>query len=79
MAQLPRWPGMAVPSMWPGPKAMVRPLAPASTMAAARWRGNSMRATGHVSAQPHGFTSRSPCSVRDQARASSSCATRAFA
>src|SRR5437868_3967044 len=68
MAQLPRWPGMAVPSTCPGPKAMVRPLAPASTMAEARCRGNSMRATGQVSAQLHGFTSRSPRSVRDEAR-----------
>jgi hypothetical protein len=36
MAQLPFCPGMAVPSTCPGPKASVRPLAPARTIADAR-------------------------------------------
>ena len=49
-----------VPSRWPGPKAIVRPLAPASTKSSSPAPGTTRRATGCVSAHGHGRASRSP-------------------
>ena len=72
-------PGRAGPSTWPGPKAMVRPLPPASTVMAAPRRGTSRRATGQVSAQGHGRACSSPAWVRAQASPIRICASQALA
>ena len=85
LAQLPGWrvsvgaPGSGVPCTWPGPKAMARPSAPASTYSETPRAGAMSRATGQVSAQGQGFTPVSPARVRDQARCSKCCASPAFA
>jgi len=76
---VPGSPSGALPSLWPGPNARVRPLAPDSTIHAAPSRGIASRATGQVSAQGHGRTLSSPSFVCCQARSSSTWASRAFA
>ena len=77
---LPRPPGSGVPSRWPGPKASVRPLAPASTNVSTPRLGSESRATGRVSAQGQGRVSPAPAGVLAATRAGCRrCASWAFA
>ena len=72
-------PGGAVPPRWPGPKAGVRPLAPASTIRSTPRRGAKSRATGQVSAQGQGLARGAPPRVSAQAVSSRTWASQALA